>query len=155
MDRQEIIDALTHIIGDYLRGRGLDLIDLIYRYEDRDLFLRILVDKPEGGLSLDECAQLNNAISSILDEKSLLQQRYILEVSSPGIDRPLKTKNDFLRCLNRKVRFFLNESINDRMEIEGIILKIEEDAVYVDMDRQSLKIPLSQINKAKQVISDI
>lgn len=155
MDRQEIISELTNIIGDYLKDRGLDLIDLIYRYEGRGLFVRILVDKPEGGISLEECAQLNNEISNLLDQKDIPEQRYILEVSSPGIDRPLKTKHDFLRCMNREVRFFLNEPINGRIELEGIILKVEDDAVYIDLDKQSIRIPLSQINKAKQIVSDI
>lgn len=155
MDRREIINELTQIIGDYLKDRGLDLVDLIYRYEGRDLFVRIIVDKPEGGISLKECAQLNNEISNLLDQKDIPEQRYILEVSSPGIDWPLKTKHDFLRCINRAVRFFLNESINGKIELEGIILKVEEDAVYIDLDKQSIRIPLSRINKAKQIVSDI
>ena len=113
MDRQELIAKLKDIIGNYLQGQGLDLIELIYRYGGRNLILRILVDKPEGGISLDECAHLNNEISRILDEENILQERYILEVSSPGLDRPIATKKDFQRCVNRKARFFLSELIFD------------------------------------------
>lgn len=172
MDRESLISELTTVINDYLKNQGLDFVDLIYRYVGRDLFLRLLVDKPEGGISLDECAWLNNEISGILDQKDILQEKYILEVSSPGIDRPLKTKSDFLRCINRKVRFFLNESINGRMEIEGIITKVEDDTVYIEVNpvrdyeatgrlggvcngvkREIVVIPLSKINKAKQIIS--
>lgn len=85
-----------------MKNQNLDLVDIIYRYEGRGLVLRVLVDKPEGGITLDECAGLNNEISRILDEKDMLQQRYILEVSSPGLDRPLNSKNDFLRCINKE-----------------------------------------------------
>ena len=152
MDRQEIIAELKDIIGDYLKIQRLDLVDLILRHEGRDLIVRILVDRPEGGITLDECFGLNVQISNLLDEKDILQTRYILEVASPGLDRPLKTKNDFLRCINRRVRFFLNESINGRIELEGLICKVESDSVYIESSDGIIEVPLTKINRAKQVI---
>lgn len=152
MDRQELIAELKNIIGDYLKIQGLDLVDFIYRYEGRNLILRILVDRFEGGITLDECAKLNGQINNLLDEKDILQTRYILEVSSPGLDRALKTKNDFLRCINRRARFFLNESINGKIELEGLICKVENDSVYIESRNELIEIPLTKINKAKQVI---
>ncbi len=152
MDRQEIIAQLQNIIGDYLKIQGLDLVDLILRHEGRDSIVRILVDRPEGGITVGECAQLNDRISNLLYEKDILQTRYILEVASPGLDRPLKTKNDFLRCINRRVRLFLNESINGKIELEGLISKVENDSVYIESRSELIEIPLTKINKAKQVI---
>lgn len=152
MNRQEITVELSAIFKDYLKDKGVDLVDFIYRYEGRNLFLRILVDRPEGGITLEECAEFNRQISGILDERGILKERYILEVSSPGLDRPLKQKNDFLRCLNRKARFFLNEPVNGKIELQGVIEKVEGDAVYIGIDKEALKIPLAKINKAKQVI---
>ncbi|MFA5410528.1 MAG: ribosome maturation factor RimP [Candidatus Omnitrophota bacterium] len=152
MDRQELISQLRALAQEYLKERGLDLVDIIYRYEGRDLVLRILVDKPEGGISLGECAYINQELSRILDEKDMLQARYILEVSSPGIDWPLRKKEDFLRCLSRKARFFLREAVNGKIEWEGTIVKVEGESVYVDAAGTALEIPLSKINKAKQVI---
>jgi len=155
MDRREIIAELRDVIGSYIKEQGLDLVDLVYRYEGKGLFLRILVDKPEGGISLDDCAYLNNEISRILDEKNILQERYILEVASPGLDRPLTTKKDFLRCMNKKARFFLNELVEERRELEGIINSVDDEAVYIDSQGRVIKIPLSKINKAKRVINNI
>ena len=152
MDRQEIIAELKNIIGDYLKIQGLDLVDLIYRQEGRDSILRILVDRPEGGITVGECANLNERISNLLDEKDILQTRYVIEVSSPGLDRALKTRNDFLRCINRRARFFLNESINGKIELEGLICKVENDSVYIESRNEIIEIPLTKINKAKQVI---
>lgn len=152
MDRQAIISELESIIGDYLKMQGLDLVELIYRYTGNALFLRILVDKPEGGISLDECAHLNNQINKILEERDILQENYILEVFSPGVDRPLVTKADFLRCINRSVKFFLTESVNGRKEWEGTIYKVDDDSVYIDIDGECIGIPLAKIAKARQVI---
>ena len=152
MDRQEIIAELKNIIGDYLKIQGLDLVDLILRQEGRDLILRILVDRLEGGITVGECANLNERISNLLDEKDILQTRYVIEVSSPGLDRALKTRNDFLRCINRRVKFFLNELINGKIELEGLICKVENDSVYIESRNELIEIPLTKINKAKQVI---
>lgn len=152
MDKQEFIAELKNIIGGYLKARGLDLVDLICRHEGRDLILRVLVDRPEGGITLGECAELNIQISNLLDEKDLLQTRYIMEVASPGLDRQLRARSDFQRCINRRARFFLNEPVNGKIELEGIISKVEGDSVYIDSNNEVIEIPLKKINKAKRVI---
>ena len=152
VDRQEIIAELKNIIGEYLKIQGLDLVDLILRQEGRDLILRIIADRPEGGITVGECANLNERISNLLDEKDILQTRYVIEVSSPGLDRALKTRNDFLRCINRRARFFLNELINGKIELEGLISKVGNDSVYIESRNELIEIPLTKINKAKQVI---
>lgn len=154
MDRA-IIEGLKRIIQEFLNTKGFDLVDFIYRYAGRDLVLRILVDKPEGSISLDECAYLNIEISRILDEKDILQARYILEVSSPGLDRPLKTKADFLRCINKLVKIFLNEPVNGKTELEGIISNVEGDSVHIDVSGEALEVSISNIAKAKQVINNV
>ncbi len=150
-----MLAQIRGIIEDYLNNQGMEPVDLIYRYEGRDLFLRILADRPAGGITLDECARLNSQISLVLDEKDLIQTRYILEVSSPGLDRPLATKNDFLRCLDKRVRLFLRCQINGKWELEGRIKSAQDENVDLEIDGQSLKIPFSDIAKAKQVIDTI
>ncbi len=152
MDRQEIISSLTAIIESHLKNQGLDFVDLVYRYEGRDLFLRVLVDRPEGGITLADCSSLNKEIGAILDEKDTIQARFILEVSSPGVDRPLKSKSDFSRCINRKARFHLSDPINGKIEWEGLINRVGEDSISVDIGGDILEIPLLKINKAKRVI---
>lgn len=151
MYRQDVIEKIRNIITGYLESRQIDLVDFIYRYEGPNLILRLLVDKPEGGISLDECAYLNTEIGRMLDEKNILQQRYILEVSSPGLDRPLKSKKDFLRCIDKKLKFFLKEEIAGRLELEGAVKKIEGDSVYIEVNTELIEIPLFKLNKAKQV----
>ncbi len=152
MDKQELITQIKGIIEDYLKNQGVELVDLIYRHEGQDLFLRILADKPEGGITLQDCAYLNRQISSLLDETELISSRYILEVSSPGLDRPLATANDFLRCLGRPVKFFLRRPIDGKLELQGKIKSAQEQEVDVEMESRSVKISLSDIAKARQII---
>ena len=147
-----MLTELNELIGDYLKEQRLDLVEFIFRREGKKSILRILVDKPQGGITLDECASLNNRINVLLDEKGLLQQSYTLEVCSPGLDRPLETEKDFLRCLNKPIKIFLHEPIEGKWEPEGIVSRVENDNVCLDMDGSVLNIPLSKIRKAKQIL---
>ena len=151
MDRHEKEAQLKAFIDDYLRSQGIELVDLIYRYEGRDLVLRILADRPQGGITLDDCAYLNSEIGRIMDEKNILEEYCILEVASPGLDRPLKTKSDFLRNLNKKVKLFLSEKINSKMELDGDITGVTDTSVYIDIKGEKKEIPLSKIIKGKHI----
>ncbi len=152
MDKKEISERLNAMISENLKAFGLDLVELICNYQGRDLFLRLLVDKPEGGITIKECAEVNRRLSAMLDEANILEQGYIMEVSSPGLDRPLSAKNDFLRNLNKKVRFFLSEPINGKIELEGVIRSADENTAYIETEGTEIGIPFVKINKAKQKI---
>lgn len=152
MVREDIIQELNKLFEGYLKARGLDLVDFICRHEGRRLSLRILVDRPEGGVTLSACADLNRTLGDIIEEKGILEESYILEVSSPGLDRPLKNAKDFARCRDRNIRFFFNEPINGKWELEGRIDKVEGDSVCIDIGGGMLAVPLSKITAGKQKI---
>ncbi len=149
---REIIARLNKIISDFLAENSFELVEFMPRDEGRDLVLRLLVDKSEGEISMGECAQLNRQIGRLLDEKDIIASRYILEVSSPGLDRPLKTREDFMRCLNKQVVFFLNDLVNGKCQWQGLINRVGEQAVFIHQSGQVLEIPLTKINKAKLII---
>jgi len=154
MDKEAVIDKLREIVGSYLESQNLELIDLTLRYEGSNLFLKVIADTPEGGINLETCAKANNAISAILDEQDILKDRYVLEISSPGLDRPLFTRSDFSRCKNRMVKFFLKEAVDGRIEWDGMVKEVRDEAVLIDVKGSVLEIPLSKINKGKQIIED-
>ena len=85
---------------------------------------------------------------------SAIREDYILEVSSPGLDRPLKTQQDFLRVINRLVHFHLASPIHDKLDHEGLVNKAENGSVVIISDYGEVTIPLNTINKAVQVIND-
>jgi ribosome maturation factor RimP len=151
VDRETLIFELSKIAQDYMQGREMVLVDIICRYEGNNLILRILADRVHGGITLEECAELNKGIGYILGEKGIVQENYALEVSSPGLDRPLKARNDFLRCLKRKARFFFNQEVNGKFELEGIIDDVKEDLLFIQAGADIVEVPLSKINRAKQV----
>jgi len=160
MTSPELSAELNKVISEFLSANGYELVDLIFRLEGRDQVLRLLTDRLEGGITMDECASLNQRIGQLLDEKGVINSRYILEVASPGLDRNLVTKKDFLRCLNKQVVFFLNALINGKYQWQGIVMKVEEPSVFIDIcagsqsspTGQILEIPLASINKARLVI---
>ena len=133
-------------------NQGFELVDVICRQEGAQLFLSILADRLGGGINLGECAQISRQISRELDERNIIASGYRLEVSSPGLDRLLKKERDFLRSLNKKAVFFLNDLINGKCQWQGIISKVDQATVYLQVAGEILEIPLIKINKAQLVI---
>jgi len=147
-----IIGELNSLLKDYLISLNFILVDIICRYEGNGLVLRVLADKPNGGINLDECAMLNREIGVLLDEKDIIKEKYILEVASPGLDRPLRTRDDFLRLLNKPAKFFLNEVINGKLEWDGSIDRVDQNSVFIMAKEGIIELPIIKINKAKLII---
>jgi ribosome maturation factor RimP len=152
IDKYELQDKLKTVIGDYLKDENVILVDLSFKAQRGKSVLRILVDEPNGGITLDRCAYLNNTISQLLDRENLIETSYVLEVYSPGLDRPLLTRDDFSRCVNRKVRIFLDESKDGRNEIRGVITLVSDEGLNLDSEDKVQYIPFVNIKKAKQVV---
>jgi ribosome maturation factor RimP len=155
IDKYELQEKLKSIIGENLKKEGVILVDLNFTLSGKKSILRILVDVPGGGITLDKCTYINNSISQLLDEENLIQGSYVLEVSSPGVDRPLISKEDFTRCLNRKVKIFLNQLQEGKSEITGVIISVADAGVNVDSEGQIQQIPFDRIRKAKQIVEEL
>lgn len=149
---QELSEKIKATVSDLVKDSGYELIDLSLRKVSGVLNLQFLVDRPAGGISLKECASLNEQLGGLLDRENILDERYILEVSSPGVDRPLKNEKDFLRAKGRYIRVFLGEPHDGKIEWEGSIDNVNEGILSLNTAGAVRNIPLSKINKAKQVI---
>jgi len=152
MNLESLLSRLRQAILPILEAEGFELVEINFIPQGRNPILRLLVDRKEGGISLGECSRLNTKIGEMLDEQNLIQDRYILEVSSPGLDRPLKNPGDYTRCINRKASFFLSESIKGKMELQGEIKEVTETSVFVHTQDGDIEIPLAKVVKAKQAI---
>ena len=152
MDHQAFITELGKVISSILDEENAELVDIHFIKAKGKPILRLLVDKIGGGVNLGDCARLNEKIGSTLEAQEIMQDGYILEVSSPGLDRPLKTKNDYLRCIDRKARIFLSEPIKGKMELEGFIKEVTQDSIFLHSQDGRIEVPLAKVIKAKQFI---
>ncbi|MFC1657970.1 ribosome maturation factor RimP [Candidatus Omnitrophota bacterium] len=155
MISQEIEDSIKSLIAPILQEHNLSLIETGLSLWGRRWTLRLFIDKINGGITLDECASLNQRIGDIIDREGIIKHSYVLEVSSPGLDRPLRTYEDFIRCLNRRVRVFFGEPVDDKHEVGGIVVSVGETGIELDSGGQVRHIAFTQIRKAKQVIEEI
>ena len=132
---------------------GFELIELKSMNSGSGLILRFLVDRVEGGITLNDCAQLNKNIGKLLEEKDIISEEYALEVFSPGLDRPLLAPGDFRRTLEKKIHIFLKEEQDGKLELEGKLVKLDDAGICIkNGENNELSIPFSKINRAKQVI---
>ncbi len=145
-----MIDRLKEIINPILQKESTELVEIIYRREGRRQVLRLLVDK-EGGITLSECVKLNEKISNILEEGNVITESYVVEVDSPGMDRPFKTKRDYERSKGRMVRVTLNEAILDKKEYIVRLEDVLTDSIKIDIKKKGLiEIPFTKIVRARQ-----
>ncbi len=152
MDKQGIEQEIEILFRDKFNAQGFELVDVVYRQEGAQFFLGIFADRLGGGINLDQCAQLSRDLSQALDEKNIITGGYALEVSSPGLDRVLKKQKDFLRVQGKLAVFFLNSLISGKCQWEGIISKVDQEIVYLQVAGKLLEIPLVKINKAQLLI---
>lgn len=148
-----MIDKLKTIIQPILDKEQVELVDIIYRPESGGNVLRLLVDK-EGGIKLAECIALNEKIGMVLDESNVINEKFILEVASPGIDRVFKVKRDYERAVGRILRVTLNERILEKMEYIGRLLEVLDNSIKIDVPKKGiLDIPFDKIVRARQEVS--
>lgn len=150
---EDCLLKLSPLFSAHLERLGFVLVDIrFYRNNEGALILEALADRAEGGITLDECARFNAELGDIAEENASIQAKYILEVSSPGTDRPLVTLPDFRRVIGRKVRIFLKEPYDGKIEHLGSVESAGADAISIKTETKIIKIPLEKVNRAKQVI---
>ncbi|MDX1902251.1 MAG: ribosome maturation factor RimP [Gammaproteobacteria bacterium] len=120
------------------------------RREGRDLLLRIYIDKV-GGVTVDDCTKVSRQVSAMLDVEDPFMGRYSLEVSSPGINRPLFTLAQYERYLGSQVKLRLSHPLNGRMNFVGQLIRVEEVNVCLLMDAEEVSIPFADIARANIV----
>lgn len=149
----DIFKSIEDRVREILEPLGFVLVELKVMRSADTMILRFLVDRKEGGITLGECAQLNNQIGQLFEEKNIISDKYTLEVSSPGLDRPLVASLDFKRALEKIIHIFLKEADGGKLESEGRLVRLNTDGIFIidDADKEVF-IPFSKINKAKRVI---
>lgn len=144
----EIIEKVKEIAEGYVAAHGIEIVDVMYRREQQGMVLRILADTPEG-ITIRECEEFNNFLSEALDKEDAIQDRYILEISSPGLDRPIKTDRDFERSMGRELEITTFEAIDGRKTHDGALVGMDKDNIVIENDGVSTVVPKNKIALAR------
>ena len=144
---ESVLKEIERLIEPVLAEMGIELVDMEYRSGQGRRVLRIYADRPTG-INLDDCAMVSREIGNLLDVKDLLQQHYVLEVSSPGLNRPLKREKDFLRAIGQKVKVKTAVPLKGRRNFSGVLQSFENGTLQLKLDDTVILIPEESVNKA-------
>jgi len=148
--KDEILNKVREIAAPLAAQEGLELIDVELGGPGGRQILRIFIDK-SGGVSLDDCSSISRAVSAALDVEDPIQGAYDLEVSSPGLDRPLRTPEHFQKFAGKRVRvktFGPLPECENRKTFVGILQGYENETIVLDVDGRIFRVPHAQVSKA-------
>ncbi|AGC68081.1 ribosome maturation factor RimP [Thermoclostridium stercorarium subsp. stercorarium DSM 8532] len=152
MTRKEIVETVRNIAEPIVEELGLELVDVEFVREGRDWYLRVYIDK-DGGVTLDDCEAVSQPLSDKLDEVDPIEQSYLLEVSSPGAERPFKTARDFEKAMGEYVMAKLYKAVNGKKTVEGILEGYDGETVTILTDEDKREIyRLKDISKINRII---
>ena len=128
----KVSDQVFALVEPIAEGFGLEVIEVLYEKKYDGMNLTVVIDK-DGGVTIDDCEKLHRAIDGPLDELDPIDTAYILNVSSPGIDRPLKTERDYKRNLNKKISVRLYTPQNVKKAFDGVLVAYDEETFTVEV----------------------
>ena len=134
MSKKEIYEQKAEaLVAPIVEKYGFELVDVEYVKEGGNFYLRAYVDKP-GGITVEDCETVSREFSDKLDEADFIDEAYIMEVSSPGLGRPLKKEKDFKRSMGEEVEIRTYRPINREKEFYGILTAYDENSVTIDCE---------------------
>jgi ribosome maturation factor RimP len=142
--KKKITELADSIAGQY----AVDIVDVELAGSSRKPLIRIFIDK-ENGVTLDDCGKFSRALSALLDVEDPIPTSYILEVSSPGLDRPLKGMTDFERSIGKLVRIVTRTKIDEQYVFTGRLTRVEGENIILSFDDKEMEIPFDQISRAR------
>jgi ribosome maturation factor RimP len=149
-DKRAISTRVQELILPLLEAQGVELVDLEYGRPRRGRgILRLFVDHPGGGITLEEITRISRIVGGLLDVHDVIPGSYTLEVSSPGLTRALKKPQDYQRCVGRRVRVTTRAPWEGRQVHSGILQGLEDDRVCLKEGERLTCIPLNEIARAR------
>ncbi|ADD02455.1 protein of unknown function DUF150 [Thermoanaerobacter mathranii subsp. mathranii str. A3] len=139
------------LVTPILEKNNFELVDVEYKKEGNNWYLRVYIDK-EGGITLDDCQLVSEYLSDRLDEVDPIEHSYILEVSSPGLDRPLKKPRDFERNIGKEIEISLYSPIDKRKKFEGELIEFTGDKIIILYNGERKEFDMKNVSLVKPVI---
>lgn len=145
---KEIVRRVWQEIEPHLQEQGYELVELEYVMQGHRPILRVYIDKSGGGITLDDCTAVSEVLSPALDTSEIISDHYILEVSSPGIDRPLRKPEDFQRFAGEEIRLQAETPTEGRKRFSGILRGIKDGLIEVECEGRTYQVHLENLKKA-------
>lgn len=151
--------AIESIVEPICKAHGLELVEVRYQREPDGAVLRIIIDRDRApgvplnisGVSLEDCTNVSRDVSTALDVHDPLSGKYRLEVSSPGLDRPLVKLTDFEKFKDQEAQIALRMPVGDRRKFQGKLLGVDGQNVRIEQDGKEVSLPHSEITKANLI----
>ena len=152
----ELERRIEGILSPAVEGLGYELVRLMLAGGDRDGRLQLMAERRDGvAMTIDDCERLSRTVSAILDVEDPIVGTYTLEVSSPGIDRPLVRRKDWERWIGHVARIELDEPLDGRKRFKGVLLGLDGELTRVRLeDGAEVRLPLARVARAKLVLTD-
>lgn len=144
---------LAEIITPVIEDMGYELVR-VRLMSGKTSTLQIMAEKPDGGIEVDDCAEISNAVSAVLDVEDPILDAYTLEVSSPGIDRPLTRLKDFEEFEGYEAKLETSELIDGRKRFKGVLAGVEDDEVLINIEEGTVGLKFDWLADAKLVLTD-
>ncbi len=153
MSGKDYVSKTEELLKPILDENNFELVDVEWVKEGPERYLRAYIDK-EGGITINDCELVSRALSDLLDEKDFISENYILEVSSPGLDRPLKKDRDFERSLGKDVELRLFRPLNGQKEYTGQLKSFDGETICIGLeDGEDLTVSRSDIARIRLAFS--
>ena len=151
MGKTSIYQSVADLIKPTLEGNGIELVDVEYKKTGKTWVLRVFIDKNQG-VTVYDCQELSREIEDLIEIHELIDDHYVLEVSSPGLNRPLKKDTDFLRNKGKRIQIKTYSPINNKKENAGTVIDFVNGTLFLGDKKDILKISLTEIAQAKLII---
>jgi ribosome maturation factor RimP len=152
---ERVTDIVERMALPIVQGEGLELVDVEYKKEGSNWFLRVFIDK-EAGVDIDDCGRVSEQLSDLLDEVDPIQNPYFLEVSSPGAERPLKKSADYDRAVGKQIHVSLYEPMNQEKVYQGLLEQFDGDELKISWRvkgvQKRIVIPMEKVASARLAV---
>lgn len=150
--KQKVTDIVKTMALPIIDKLNLELVEVEFKKEGSNWFLRVFIDKEDGGVDIDDCSAVSEELSSLLDKHDPISTAYFLEVSSPGAERPLKNEKDITKAVGKHIHVTTFEPINGKKVFEGKLLSFEQNLLSVSEGKINIEIPYDKVASARLAV---
>ncbi|WP_338986683.1 ribosome maturation factor RimP [Fusobacterium animalis] len=142
----QIVEKITEIVNPFVVEMNLSLVDVEYVQDGAYWYIRIFIENLNGDLSIEDCSKLSSKIEDKIEK--LIEHKFFLEVSSPGLERPLKKIEDYIRFIGEKITLHLKHKLDDKKQFKAIIKEVNGNNIIFLIDNKEIEIKFNEIRKA-------